>query len=50
MWENIVERGRPKMTIWLTCIAYWTTKATHTHSEYITFIAFLPKLWLHEPA
>jgi hypothetical protein len=32
MWKNIVERGRPQMTIWRMCIACWLTKATHTHT------------------
>jgi hypothetical protein len=50
MWKNILERGRPQMSLWLMRIAYWTPKATNTHSEYITFIAFPPKLWLHERA
>ena len=33
MWENIVERGRPQMTI--KCLfAWWITKNTNTHTEY----------------
>ena len=35
MWKNIVERGRPQMTIWRTRIACWTPKATNTHSQYV---------------
>jgi hypothetical protein len=30
MWKNIVERGRPQMTIWRMRIACWIPKATHT--------------------
>ena len=48
MWENIVEPDRPQMTIWLTCIARWITKATDTHSEYKGLIVFLLQQWLHE--
>ena len=25
MWKNIVEQGRPPMTIWRMRIAYWNT-------------------------
>jgi len=32
MWKNIVEWGRPQMTMWHMCIAYWVTKAKHTHN------------------
>ena len=32
MWKNIVERGRPQMTIWRVRIACWVPKATNTHS------------------
>jgi len=28
------------MTIWRMRIAYWIPKATNTHSEYVTLIAF----------
>ena len=34
--KNIVERGRPQMTIWRMRIACWIRKATDTHSEYVT--------------
>ena len=37
MWKNIVERGRPQMTVWRKRIACWITKATdtdtHTHTH-----------------
>jgi hypothetical protein len=38
------------MTIWRMRIAYWITKATGTHSEYVLviLIAFPRKQWLHE--
>jgi hypothetical protein len=28
MWQNIVEWGKPQMTIWRTRIERWITKAT----------------------
>jgi len=31
IWKNIVEPGRPQMTIWRTRIACWIPKATNTH-------------------
>ena len=36
MWVNIVERGRPQMTIWRMRIACWIPKATNTHSGCVT--------------
>jgi len=33
MWKNVVERGRPQMTIWRMRIACWIPKATNTSSE-----------------
>jgi len=36
--------------IWRIQIASWTTKATNTHSEYVTLIAFPIKQWLCECA
>jgi len=32
MWKNIVERGRPKITIWCMRIACWIPKATHNQN------------------
>jgi len=49
MWKNIVERGRPQMTMWRMCNACWIPKSTKTHSEYVLLIAF-PLQWLHERA
>ena len=48
MWEDIVERARPKMII--RRIACWIPKATKTHSEYVIVIAFPRHQWLHEHA
>jgi hypothetical protein len=31
-------------------IAWWITKATDTHSEFVTLIAFPLQQWLHERA
>jgi hypothetical protein len=33
IWKNIIERGRPQMTIWCMHIACWITKATNTHTQ-----------------
>jgi len=35
MWKNIVERGRPQMTIWRMHIACWIPKATNTHTQIV---------------
>ena len=35
MWKNVVERGRPQMTIWRLRVSCWITKATDTHLEYV---------------
>ena len=40
MWDNIVEPGRPQMTVWCKNFACWIPKATDTHSEYVTLIGF----------
>ena len=33
-WKNVVERGRPQVTLWRMRIACWMTKATpHTHTH-----------------
>ena len=31
-------------------VAFWTPKATNTHSEYVILIAFPLQQWLHERA
>jgi len=38
------------MTIWRMRLACWITKATDTHSEYVTLIAFPLQQWLQERA
>jgi len=35
MWKNIVQQGRPHMTIWCMLIACWIPKATNTHTEVV---------------
>ena len=40
MWKNIVERGRPQMTIWFMGIACWIRKVTNTHSQYVILTVF----------
>ena len=47
MEKNIVDPGRPQMTIRHMCIACWTPKATKTHSQYVVLNAF-PLQRLHE--
>ena len=44
MLKNIVERGRPQMTI------RWIPKATNTRLEYVMLIAFPLQQWLHDLA
>ena len=50
MWKNVVQPGRPQMTIWCMRIAYWITKATDTRAEYILLIAFGRQQWIRERA
>ena len=38
------------MAIWRMRVAYWISKATDTHSEYIVLIAFPLQQWMHELA
>ena len=45
MW-NILS-SRPQMTTWPMRIACWISKATQAHSEYVLFITFALKQWLH---
>jgi hypothetical protein len=49
-WKNIVESGRPQITIWRMRVACWITKAMYTHSEYVALIAFPLQQWLQESA
>jgi hypothetical protein len=48
--ENILEPGRPQMTIWPMGIACWIPKATNKHSQYVILIAFPLQQWLHVQA
>ena len=50
MWANIVQWGSPQITVWRMRIACWIPKATNTHSQYVTLIAFPPQQRLHEHA
>ena len=50
MWKNVVDRGRPQVTVRLMRIACCVTKATNTHSQYVILIAFPLQYWLHERA
>ena len=47
MWQNMVEPGRPQMTISSMHAACWIPEATNT-SEYVIFIAFPLQQWFHE--
>jgi hypothetical protein len=44
--KNIVEPGRPQMTIERMRIACRIPKATNTHSEYVMFTAIPQQKWL----
>jgi len=48
MWKNIVEPGRPQVTIWRMRIACGIPKAKNTLSEYVILIAFTLQQWMHE--
>ena len=50
MWINIVERGRPQMTIWRMSIACWVPKAINTPSEYVILVAFSLQKWKDDRA
>ena len=38
IWKNIVDRGRPQMTVWRMRIACWITKATNTHTQIVYYL------------
>jgi hypothetical protein len=40
VWKNTLEPDRPWMTIQCMDIAFWMTKTTYTHSEYVILVAF----------
>ena len=50
IWENIIEPGRPQMTIWCMRIACWVRKTTETHTEYLYSLLFALQECLHERA
>jgi hypothetical protein len=50
MWKILVVPDRPQLTIERMRIAYWITKATNIHSEYVVLIVFPLQQWLHERA
>jgi hypothetical protein len=35
MWKNIVEWGRPQMTVWRMHIVCWIPTATNTHNQVV---------------
>ena len=49
MWKNIVDLGRPQMTVWCMHIVCWVLKATDTHLEYVILVTFPWQQWLHMP-
>jgi len=49
-WKYILQPVRLQMQIWCTRIAYRIPKATSTHSDYVTLIAFPLQQWLHKHA
>jgi hypothetical protein len=50
-WKNILEWGRPQMTIWCMHIAFWIPKATDTHTQVMWYsLLFLLQQWLQEHA
>ena len=50
MWKNIVEAGRPQMTVWRMRIECWIPKVINKHSEYVIVITFPLQQRLHERA
>ena len=48
MWKNILQPDRPQMTIWYMSITCWIHKATNTHLEFVTLIAFPLQQLFHE--
>ena len=53
LWDSVAKYGSVRRTtdvniICSMCVACWITKATDTHSEYVTLIAFPRHLWLSE--
>jgi len=50
MWKHLVERGRPHFTKWRMRFACWIPKATNSHPEYVTIVAFPLQRLLHDSA
>jgi hypothetical protein len=48
MWKTLLEPERPQMTECQMHSAWWITKATNTHREYIILITFPLQQWRHE--
>ena len=48
MRKNILEPGRPQMTMWRMRIGCWIPKARNTPSECVILIAFPLQQWLHK--
>ena len=50
MGKNVVQQGRPQMTMWCMLIACWILVFTNTHSDCVILIAFPLQQWLHKCA
>jgi hypothetical protein len=50
MWKNIVELGKPQMTIRRLRFACWLPGSTNTDSEYEILIAYPLQQWLRQSA
>jgi len=49
MWKNIVEQGRPQMTIWRMRFVFCISKATNTDTQIMEKLTDFPQQqWLHE--
>ena len=46
VWKDIVEAGRPQVTIWRKCVTRWIPTATDTHSEHDIITDFPLQQWL----
>jgi len=49
MWKNIVEPGRPQITVWCMRISFWIPTARNIHTCFEIFIVFPLQQWL-QPA
>ena len=48
VWKNMVDTDMSQTTVQRMHYAYWLTKATDIHSEYVILIAVPLQQWLHE--